>query len=416
MSRIADQALTIFANAAVFDGYSSELQSDLNILIEGNRIKEVSDRPIRSSSAEVHDLRGKTLMPGLIDAHVHAVDTGVTPADVLQQPESLKALKAARVLEQMLMRGFTTVRDACGADLGLAAAVEQGLVKGPRLYFVGRALSPTGGHGEVREPYEDVDTQACVGGHSGMTMLADGVDEVRRAARNELRKGAHAIKIMASGGVASASDPISNLQYSEGEIRAVVEEASFWNTYVLAHAYTAKSIRRCVDFGVRSIEHANLIDGETAAAVAKAEAFVVPTLVAYVSMLESGKEMGMPEYSLRKLDDVWSAGLQSLKYLREAGVKMAFGTDLFGVLQPQQSREFLIRSEVEPAVDILRSATSVTADLLGEAGELGCVKAGALADLIVVDGNPLEDLTLLQDEGRHLAYIMKDGAFVKRLS
>ncbi len=247
-----------------------------------------------------------------------------------------------------------------------------------------------------------------------MSVIADGETEVRRAARNELRKGAHAIKIMASGGVASPTDPIYNLQFSEAEIRAVVEEASFWDKYVLAHAYTDETIKRCLEFGVRSIEHANLIKLDSAKLAASKDAFVVPTLVVYSAMHERGEEIGMPQYSLDKLDDITNAGLECLEHLKAAGTKTGFGTDLFGDIQSEQSREFLIRSEVDSNVDVLRSATSVNAALLRMPDELGCIKPGAYADLLVVNGNPLDDLSLLQDQGQHLTHIMKAGEFVKQ--
>jgi imidazolonepropionase-like amidohydrolase len=236
---------------------------------------------------------------------------------------------------------------------------------------------------------------------------------VRQAAREELRKGATQIKIMASGGVSSPSDPIWNLQYSEEEIRAIVWEATSWRTYVMAHAYTPEAIARCVDFGVRSIEHANLIDAETARRCAEAGAFVVPTLVTYGALERFGPELGLPAVSLEKLKVVRAAGVQSLEILKEAGVSIGFGTDLLGAMQTHQSGEFAIRAEVLAPAEILRSATSVNAALLNAEGELGVVAPGALADLLVVDGDPLADLGLLEHQGAHLAAIVKGGRFVK---
>lgn len=404
----------LLENATVFDGINAELAEDQHILIDGERIREVSSQPIHAQSAEKIDLHGLTTIPGLIDAHVHVTDWGSSPAELPLVPSSLTALRAAKNLKSMLMRGFTTVRDACGADFGLAAAVEQGLIEAPRLFFVGKALSPTGGHGDFRVPGDDRRQDPCNCADRGLSVIVDGEPEVRRAARNELRKGAHAIKIMASGGVASPTDPIANLQFSEGEIRAVVEEASFWSAYVMAHAYTVEAIQRCLEFGVRSIEHANLIDLETAKTARLKDAFVVPTLVTYAAMRERGAEIGLPEYSMAKLRDVSDAGLESLEHLAAAGTKTGLGTDLFGALQDEQTRELLIRAEVNANVDVLRSATSVNAELLGMSGELGCIQPGAYADLLIVKGNPLDDLGLLQEQGRHIAYIIKGGRLVKR--
>jgi imidazolonepropionase-like amidohydrolase len=318
-------------------------------------------------------------------------------------------------MEGMLARGFTTVRDAGGADGGLAEAVAQGLIRGPRLFPSGQALSQTGGHGDLRPRTRSVVSCACCEYGAGLARIADGVDECRRAARDELRKGATQIKIMASGGVASPYDPIWNLQYSDDEMRAIVEEARAWHTYVLAHAYTPEAIRRAMANGVRSIEHANLIDAPTAAAVAEADGFVVPTLVTYDALHRFGREFGIAETSLGKLAEVREAGLRSLDVLHEAGVRIGYGTDLLGAMHRYQSREFVIRAEVMPPLEVICSATSVNAALLNREGELGVVAPGARADLIAVDGDPLRDIALLDGQGEHLSVIMKDGVLYKSL-
>jgi imidazolonepropionase-like amidohydrolase len=407
-------AAVVFANCAVLDGTIKERREDYHVLVEGNRIREISDRPLRSAAAETIDLKSRTLMPGLIDAHVHVLAVDAALARLSERPVTLLTLQAAKVLEAMLQRGFTTIRDAAGADGGLAEAVEDGLVHGPRIFPSGMALSQTGGHGDTRPRTQPVDTCACCAGGLAMSRIADGVAECRRAARDELRKGATQIKIVASGGVASPYDPILNLQYSEEEVRAIVEEAQAWHTYVMAHAYSPEAIRRSIDFGVRSIEHANLIDGATAEHVAGADAFVVPTLVTYDALYRFGRELGFPEVSMAKLTEVREAGLGSLEILQKAGVKIGFGTDLLGPMHRYQSHEFMIRAEVMSPFDIIRSATNVNAKLLNRAGELGVVTPGARADLIVVDGDPLADLSLLDGQGEHLTHIMKDGVFHKR--
>jgi imidazolonepropionase-like amidohydrolase len=219
---------------------------------------------------------------------------------------------------------------------------------------------------------------------------------------------------VASGGVASPYDPIWNLQYSEEEVRAIVEEARAWHTYVMAHAYSPDAIRRSIDFGVRSIEHANLIDRANAEHVASADAFVVPTLVTYDALHRFGAELGFPEVSMAKLGEVREAGLSSLEILQAAGVKIGFGTDLLGPMHRHQSREFVIRAEVMSPFDIIRSATMVNAELLNRAGDLGIVAPGARADLIAVDGDPLADISLLDGHGEHITHIMKDGVCYKR--
>ncbi len=244
-------AAIIFKNCAVLDGTRNERREDHHVLVEDGQIREVADRPIGSGTAEIVDLRGHTLMPGLIDAHVHVVAVDQVLARLAERPLSLVALQAARVSKACCSAGFDG-RDAGGADGGLAEAVEEGLVRGPRIFPSGQALSQTGGHGDLRPRTRSVSVVACAccEGGAGLARIADGVAECRRAARDELRKGATQIKIMASGGVASPYDPVWNLQYSEEEVRAIVEEAQAWHTYVMAHAYTprrsaARSILAC---------------------------------------------------------------------------------------------------------------------------------------------------------------------------
>jgi imidazolonepropionase-like amidohydrolase len=256
---------------------------------------------------------------------------------------------------------------------------------------------------------------ACCEYGAGLARIADGVDECRRAARDELRKGATQVKIMASGGVASPYDPIWNLQYSDEEMRAIVEEARAWHTYVLAHAYTPEAIRRAIGNGVRSIEHANLIDAPTAAAVAAADGFVVPTLVTYDALYRFGRDLGIPEVSLGKLGEVREAGLRSLEILHQAGVKIGYVTDLLGAMHKHQSHEFVIRAEAMTPFEVIRSATCVNAELLNRSGELGVVAPGSRADLIAVDGDPLADISLLDGQGEHLTVIMKDGVLHKSM-
>jgi imidazolonepropionase-like amidohydrolase len=402
----------LFENAALLDLDAGALRPGYSLLVEGERIVEVSEREIRASGARRLDLGGRTLMPGLIDAHVHATITTMNLAATTQRPLSLVAHEAGRILEGMLRRGFTSVRDAGGADWGLAQAVERGLVLGPRLFFSGRTLSQTGGHGDF-SPREDAPSLcACAIRSTGFSHVADGVPAVRKAAREELRRGATQIKIMASGGVASPSDPIWNLQYSAEELRAIVEEAAGWRTYAMAHAYTPEAIARAVDAGVRTIEHGNLLDRATAERMRGAGAFLVPTLVTYFAIDELGRKLGFPAASQAKVRDVLDAGLASLEIAREAGVALGFGTDLLGETHDQQSREFAIRARVLAPLEILRSATLVNAEILGRAGELGVLAPGAFADLLVVDGDPLDDIGLLAEPEKGLLAVLKGGQLV----
>ena len=415
MSTATPVSRILLQNCTLLDGTSPDLREGMHVLVEGERIREVSDRPLAASDAQVINLKGQTLLPGLIDAHVHLVATTLNLGQLALEPVTLTTARARLIAEGMLQRGFTTVRDASGADWGLAAAIEHGLIDGPRVFYAGRALSQTGGHGDFRpRTWEAEHCVSCMAG-TQFCVIADGVPAVQKAAREELRRGATQIKIMASGGVASPTDPVWNLQYSEEEIRAIVWEAQSWQRYVMAHAYTPDAIARCVRNGVRSIEHGNLIDQDTAMLMAQAGAFLVPTLVTYEALHREGKQWGLPQVSIDKIQDVREAGLRSLEYAKGVGVKMGFGTDLLGETHHYQSLEFSIRAQVLSPFEVLQSATTVNAALLNRSGELGVLAPRALADMLVVPGNPLDDLTLLQEQGKHLLLIMKGGKLYKNV-
>ena len=311
------------------------------------------------------------------------------------------------------MRGFTSVRDAGGADRGLREAVEQDLFTGPRLFISGRAISQTGGHGDFRERIDSPAPCGCEQFVSGIGRVADGIPAVQQAVRDEIRLGANQIKIMASGGVASAADPVHFLQYSRGELDAIVDEARRADTYVMAHAYTPGAISRAIEAGVRTIEHGNLIDEAAAALMAERGAFLVPTLVTFKALATYGSQLGFPPDMLAKLTSIVEVGTRSLRIAHAAGVKMAYGTDLLGELHEHQAEEFLIRAEALPAVEVLRSATIHAAAVLNMQDRLGIIAPGAHADLVVVDGNPLDDLNLLQNQGRQIPCIVKAGKLVK---
>jgi imidazolonepropionase-like amidohydrolase len=384
----------------------------MDVLVEDGLIREVTGRSLKSSSARVIDVQGRTLMPGLIDAHVHAYASDVSVQRLEAHGETYRAAHAARMLRHALDCGFTSVRDVGGGDFGLAQALADGLIRGPRFFYSGRALSMTGGHGDFRSAHDAEGPCAC-GAMSSVSRVADGVDEVIHAARDELRRGAHCIKIMASGGVASPTDPIWMNQYREDEIRAVVEETSQRRTYTAAHCHPASSILRCVQHGVRSIEHGTLIDRNTAEYVASMGAFIVPTMAIIFALKEHGGRLGFPAASQSKVETVFNHALEGMDHMRQAGVKIAFGTDLLGTLYVEQCREFALRREVFSALEILRQATSIAAELIMQAGQLGCIAPGAHADLLVVEGNPLEDIGLLANNGRGLRVIMRAGQLIK---
>jgi imidazolonepropionase-like amidohydrolase len=405
--------LVLFRNARVLDGRAETALENYDVLVEGGVIREVSDRPLASASARVIDLRGKTLMPGLIDCHVHVIATIPDLGANAELPSSLVALRAARIMHGMLMRGFTTVRDLGGADFGLVTAIEEGLIPAPRLVICGKALSQTGGHTDYRGRYHSRDVGHYATQLGAMGRVCDGVDAVRRVAREEIKAGADFIKIMANGGVSSPTDPIASLGYSRDEIRAIVEEAANAQTYVAGHLYTDEAIRRAVECGVLSVEHGNLVTPETARLIKEKGAFVVPTNVTFDALAKEGAALGLPPASVAKIEDVRSAGLAALGTLREAGVMMAYGTDLLGEMHRHQSEEFVIRGRSLPAIEVIRSATINAAKVVRMEGKLGVIEAGAHADLIVVDGDPIADLALLTRQGRHMPAIMKAGQFAK---
>ena len=403
----------LFRNANLLDPLRSELLEGHDILVEGGVVREVSDKPLQSKTARVIDAKGKTVMPGLIDLHVHVIAVELNLSRQVHMPNVLITLRSVPMLRGMLRRGFTTVRDAGGAGFAFKQAVDAGLAQGPRLFVSGRALSQTGGHGDMRGRSDFLDPAAtcstCVR-VGALARVVDGVDAVRRAVREELQMGADQIKIMASGGVASPTDPVGAFGYSEDEIRAIVQEAEARGTYVLAHAYTAAAIARAVRCGVRTIEHGNLVDAPTAALMAQSGAYVVPTLVTYDALANEGERFGLPKESVAKVADVREAGLRSLEIYKAAGVKMGFGSDLLGESQRLQSDEFRLRAEVLSPAEAVASATVVGAEVLGMPGRLGRLVPGALADILAVDGNPLRDVSCLLGQGERIPLVMKEGA------
>ncbi|MDP3600462.1 MAG: amidohydrolase family protein [Bosea sp. (in: a-proteobacteria)] len=408
-------ASTLFTNARIVDGTAPEAGAPVSVLVEGGTIREVG-KAVSSAKAKVVDLKGKTLMPGLIDAHVHVVAGVADLGRNAQLPDSLVTARSFVIMREMLMRGFTTVRDVGGADFGLKQATEEGHFPTPRLVISGKALSQTGGHADFRGRYDDAATPLTRHRLGALGRICDGLDQVRRAAREEMKGGADFIKIMANGGCASPTDPIHFLGFSVSELEAVVEEARMAGTYVSAHVYTDEAIRRCVEAGVHSLEHCNLIEAETAKLAASRGAVAVPTLVTYDKLVIDGPKLGFPPDSVAKVDVVRSAGMNSLAVMKKAGLAMAYGSDLLGEMHKYQSEEFVIRGRALPAHEVIGSATHVAAKLLKLEGKIGTIAPGAHADLIVVDGDPLKDLSLLTRQGKHIPLIMKGGAFMKRAS
>lgn len=407
------RAPLLLRNLRLLDPSFEEPRDGHEILIEGDRIREVSDLRIESASADVVDCGGRVVMPGLIDCHVHSMHSEVYMRRMEDVPLTLAAARGAKRLREMLDRGFTTVRDTGGTDWGMKAAVERGLIPGPRLLIAGRSIGPTGGHSDGRSRTNPGYDCPCCNGQAFLRVVVDGEDAVRKVVREQMRQGCDHVKIMVSGGVASPYDPLDSLQFSLPEIEAAVEEAEAFGRYVCAHAYSAEAIIRAVSSGVRTIEHGNLIDAPAARLMAERGAYLVANLVTYVAMSERAKEFGMPPEMLEKNAVVLEGGYRSLELCRDAGVKVAYGSDLLGQLAEEQSREFRIRAEVQKPIEAIRSATTIAAEVIRRPGLLGCVAPGAWADLIVVDGDPLENISLLEGQGRHLAAILQGGRFHK---
>lgn len=404
----------VFRNLQLLDPRWDEARDGYEVLVEGDTIREVSEGPIRSDSAAVVDCGGRTLMPGLIDCHAHVTLTEMNISALEAMPVTLMTARAGVSLRAMLDRGFTTVRDTGGADWGIQQAVADGHFVGPRLFVAGQSIGPTGGHNDSRRRTDDSDGCSCSNALRFTAAIADGADDVRRVVREQLRQGANQIKIMMSGGVSSPYDPLDSIQFSMPEVAAAVEEATAFGRYVLAHAYTPEAITRAAEAGVRTIEHGNLIDEPAAALMAGKGMFLVANLVTYFSMKERAASFGMSAEMLAKNDIVLEGGLRSLEICKAAGVEVAYGSDLLGPLQVDQSLEFLHRADVLSPIEIIRQATLVGAKVVEREGRLGVVEPGAVADLLVVDGDPLEDLRLLTDQGAHLPAIMRAGRFHKR--
>ena len=396
----------LFTDATIID---TSGKREGNVLVEDGVIRDLAARDAAHDDRRVIRLGGRTLMPGLIDCHVHVVASMMNLAANAALPDAIAVLRSLPLMRGMLDRGFTTVRDVGGAPPALAEAVAQGLATGPRLICCGKALSRTGGHSDMRPRHDMHDPHRWERNFGAMGRIADGVEEVRRACRQELRQGARFIKVMANGGVASPTDPIAWQGYSAEELRAAVAEAADAGTYVAAHLYTSDAIERAVRAGVHSLEHCNLIDAPTARLAAEAGAVAVPTLVTYEALAQDGPRFGFPPDSIAKIETVRAHGMESLEVLRHAGVTMAFGTDLLGETQVRQNEEFAIRARVLPSAAVLAAATTIAARLIGMEGQLGVVAPGAIADLLVVDGDPLADVALLADPARNVRLVMQQG-------
>jgi len=403
-----------FTNARVFDGRHEQLLA-ANVVVEGERIAAVTPAP-PPAGARIVDCGGRVLMPGLIDAHIHAYFYDLNVNRLQHMPVTLYSHHAANMLRDMLDRGFTSVRDTGGADYGLWLAIERGLITAPRLFYCEKALSQTGGHVDLRHHHEHHahDDHVVLCGCcfvNPLGVVVDGVDAVRKVIREQLRRGASFIKFCGSGGVSSVSDPLDGVQFSNDEVRAIVEEVENHLVYCTAHIHPDRPLRRAIELGVHCIEHGTLIEPDTARMAADRGVSIVPTLAVIFGLSERGEEFGYPKESLRKLEHIKDEAIERLNHMKRAGVRIGFGTDLIGAIQPLQCIEFGLRANVFSNFEILNQATAVNAEILGAKGQIGEIVPGAYADLLVVDGNPLADLRLMENDGAAIPVVMKGGRF-----
>jgi len=397
----------IFRNAFLIDGNGDEAAPDATLVVSDGTIREIisGDKGTKLPKGRVIDLKGKALMPGLIDAHVHAGNIELTLRETSALPPAVYVHRATRNLETDLDLGFTTLRDAAGLDLGFRVAIDQGLIRGPRLLLSISPLTQTSGAAPMPRNSIGVFPEIC-----------DGPDEVHRAARRVLGRGADQIKIFADGEVASQleSDRAKPGQwkFTVEEIRAAIETAEAAGTYVMAHTYSPRAIQNCLAAGVRSIEHGNLMDAQTAEMMSEKGTYYVPTLVTYDVLAKEARE-GLGAYTLEKLEIVRHKGQQALELAYRAGVRIGSGSDIIGPFQRLKGREFVLKAEVMTPMEAIVSATRTNAELIGMSDRIGTLEPGKLADLIAVDGNPLEDLTLFENGLERVVLVMREGRIVK---
>ena len=407
---------TVFSNATVIDGTGADPMERATVVVEEERIKELLDGPAGALpiGAKVIDCRGQYLLPGLIDGHVH---TGSIEAGIGEQHRrclpSYTLLRSLKIIRETLDQGFTTARDCGGADAGLRQALAEGLIPGPRLFISGRVLSQTGGHGDFRLPAE---MHPPLEGTCGVACgVYDGVDAVRRAAREQLRQGVDFIKVMAGGGCASPADEITSSQYSPEELRAAVFEAESAGKYVAAHCYADRSIILCAEAGVRTIEHGNLMTEAGAEAMLRAGAYLVPTLVTYEVMARDGDKYGLADFQRRKTAIALDRGAGAVDVARRIGIKIGSGSDLLGPMQVHKGEQLALLARVLGPMGAIVATTQTNAEIIGQQDHLGTIAAGKLADLILVSGDPLADMTVFQDYAENITLIVQGGNIHKNI-
>ncbi len=407
-------ASILFEHAQVLDCTGRDPQREMAVRVEEGRIARIGRSGTLDGGADrTVDCAGRTLMPGLIDAHVHLAMVEFSVAAAAREPAAVYAMRVAREIEATLDAGFTTVRDAGGLDWGYKEAASRGLIRAPRLVISNAWISQTGGHGDFRRRNDTRDPQYDPGVFSP-SLVVDGPERVRWAAREVLRRGADQVKVMANGGAISPTDELGATQFSVPELRAAVEEAKATGKYVMAHTYTPEGMRNCIEAGVRTLEHGNLLDEATAALMAESGTYLVPTIAVYEMIAADGRERGVPENSVRKIEEALAGAYGSVEIARDAGVKIGSGSDLLGAHQPFKARELQFKSKALGAMGALVASTATNAEILGMAEQAGTVEEGKLADLLLVDGDPLSDLAVLEDRSRIHMVLLGGEVVVER--
>ncbi len=404
--------MILFKNAVLLDCTGKDPIPSAWVVVEGEIIKDVgSGKPPALSGAETIDCKGKTLMPGLIEGHMHICffDNDMTAHHRKYLP-TMATLRAAELLKDTLYQGFTTARDCGAADAGYRDAQKMGLVIGPRLQVAGRTISMTGGHTDARLSTEIAEPLEA----SMFGSIADGVSEVRKAVREQIRLGVDWIKVMAGGGCASEADNPDTVQYSPDELSALVYEAEAAGKKTMAHAYTCRSIRNAVEAGITSIEHGNYLDEDTAKLIKKHDCWLVPTMATYEIMATRGEEFGIPGYFLRKMKEVREQSENALSIAYKEGVKIGSGADMIGSGQPYKALEIELKARVMGAMDAILCTTKNNAELMGISEYVGTIEPGKLADMIIVDEDPLKNIRVFQQRDKILA-IIQGGEFFKNI-
>ena len=399
----------LFENATLLD-VNHRNKAGHSVLVEDGRIIAVEAGKIETNTDKIIDVKGKTLMPGLIDAHVHIGIPTMTFAGLAPLPPSYLAIHAAEMGALMLRQGFTTLRDAAGIDHGVIKSITEGLIVGPRIFFAHSLITKTGGHGDTRYQHDEMDSCPCHFNGDAI-LVADGVPAVRKATREVLRRGASQIKIATSGGVVTEGSSIHAPAFSAAEIRAIVEEATDAETYVMAHAHGHHGIRRAVECGVRTIEHASFLTDELAELMAQHKAYMTPNIFIAKELMD---DTSLSDHMRNKAKVVVEAMLASIQLAKKHGVKVGFSSDAFGEPIPRHAEEFLIRAQDEDPYEVIVAATATNAEMMQQQDKLGVIKKDAYADLIIVDGDPVKDISLLADvTGKPIKLVMKDGQIYK---